>query len=102
MGAKGFQRFQRLLPLKCFDPVGLFQPMSTVYRGDILRSVGAHPARRDLLAEGVVISEMGKASSGRHTVMTFRLPSGARSALEQLASAALDVDFIGLAEAGSQ
>ena len=40
--------------------------------------------RRDLQAEGVVISEMGKASSGRHTVVTLRLPSGAKSALEQL------------------
>jgi hypothetical protein len=42
--------------------------------------------RRDLQAEGVVISEMGKASSGRHTVVTLRLPSGAKSALEQLAA----------------
>ena len=42
--------------------------------------------RRDLQAEGVVISEMGKASSGRHTVVTLRLPSGARPALEQLAA----------------
>jgi hypothetical protein len=40
--------------------------------------------RRDLQAEGVVISEMGKASSGRHTVVTLRLPSGAKSALGQL------------------
>jgi hypothetical protein len=40
--------------------------------------------RRDLQAEGVVISEMGKASSGRHTVVTLRLPSGAKSALEQV------------------
>ena len=40
--------------------------------------------RRDLQVEGVVISEMGKASSGRHTVVTLRLPSGAKSALEQL------------------
>jgi len=37
--------------------------------------------RRDLQAEGVVISEMGKASSGRDTVVTLRLPSGAKSAL---------------------
>jgi hypothetical protein len=29
---------------------------------------------------------MGKASSGRHTVVTLRLPSGAKSALEQLAA----------------
>jgi hypothetical protein len=42
--------------------------------------------RRDLQAEGVVIPEMGKASSGRHTVVTLRLPSGAKSALEQLAA----------------
>lgn len=42
--------------------------------------------RRDLQAEGVVISEMGKASSGRHTVVTLRLPSGAKSALELLAA----------------
>jgi hypothetical protein len=40
--------------------------------------------RRDLQTEGVVISEMGKASSGQHTVMTLRLPSGAKSALEQV------------------
>jgi hypothetical protein len=42
--------------------------------------------RRDFQAEGVVISEMGKASSGRHTVVTLLLPSGAKSALEQLAA----------------
>jgi len=40
--------------------------------------------RRDLQAEGVVISVMGKASSRRHTVVTHRLPSGANSALEQM------------------
>jgi hypothetical protein len=40
--------------------------------------------RRDLQAEGVVISVMGKASSGRHTVVTLRLPPGAKSALEQV------------------
>ena len=40
--------------------------------------------RRDLQAEGVVISEMGKASSGRHTVVTLRLPPGAKSALEHV------------------
>jgi len=40
--------------------------------------------RRDLQAEGVVISVMGKASSGRHTVVTLRLPSGANSALERV------------------
>src|SRR5919106_1143901 len=42
--------------------------------------------RRDLQAEGVVFSEMGSGSSGRHTVVTVRLPSGAKSALEQLAA----------------
>jgi hypothetical protein len=42
--------------------------------------------RRDLQAEGVVFSEMGKASSGRHIVVTLRLPSGARSARELLAA----------------
>jgi hypothetical protein len=57
--------------------------------------------RRDLQAEGVVISEMGKASSGRHTVVTLRLPSGAKSALEQLA-ARLQVSISFVAEAGSQ
>jgi hypothetical protein len=95
------------LPLKCSDTVGLFQPMSTVRRGDIVRAMvveaservvdalggrgdgaateeSASRLRRDLQAEGVVISEMGKASSGRHTVVTLRLPSGAKSALEQL------------------
>ncbi len=40
--------------------------------------------RRDLQAEGVVISEMGKASSGRQTVVTLRLPPGAKSALEHV------------------
>jgi hypothetical protein len=51
--------------------------------------------RRDLLAEGVVISEMGKASSGRHTVVTRRLPSGAKSALEQLtARLQVSVSFV--------
>jgi hypothetical protein len=45
----------------------------------------SHP-RRDLQAEGVVISVMGKASSGRHAVMTLRLPSGAKSALEHVAA----------------
>jgi hypothetical protein len=58
--------------------------------------------RRDLQAEGVVISEMGKASSGRHTVVTLRLPSGAKSALEQLAARLQVSDFICLAEAGSR
>jgi hypothetical protein len=57
--------------------------------------------RRDLQAEGVVISEMGKASSGRHTVVTLRLPSGAKPALEQLA-ARLQVSNSCLAEAGSR
>ena len=57
--------------------------------------------RRDLQAEGVVISEMGKASSGRHTVVTLRLPSGAKSALEQLA-ARLQVSISFVAEAGSR
>jgi hypothetical protein len=57
--------------------------------------------RRDLQAEGVVISEMGKASSGRHTVMTLRLPSGAKSALEQPA-ARLQVSISFVAEAGSR
>jgi hypothetical protein len=57
--------------------------------------------RRDLQAEGVVISEMGKASSGRHTVVTLRLPSGANPALEQLA-ARLQVSNSCLAEAGSR
>ena len=57
--------------------------------------------RRDLQAEGVVFSEMGKASSGRHTVVTLRLPSGAKSALVAGARAA-GVDFICLAEAGSR
>jgi len=56
--------------------------------------------RRDLQAEGVVISEMGKASSGRDTVVTLRLPSGAKSALAPVRCAAADVDFICLAEAG--
>ena len=56
--------------------------------------------RRDLQAEGVVISEMGKASSRRHTVVTLRLPSGAMSALEAVSCAAAGVDFICLAEAG--
>ena len=81
--------------------------MSAVRRGDIVRAVvvevservvdalegrgdgtategSASRLRRDLQAEGVVISVMGKASSGRHTVKTLRLPSGAKSALEQL------------------
>ena len=88
--------------------------MSTVRRGDIVRGVLdalegrgdaaategnagleagvssdrmpelASRLRRDLQAEGVVISVMGKASSGRHTVVTLRLPSGAMSALEQV------------------
>lgn len=57
--------------------------------------------RRDLQAEGVVISEMGKASSGRHTVVTLRLPSGAKSALEQARCAASGIGIICLAEAGS-
>ena len=57
--------------------------------------------RRDLQAEGVVISEMGKASSGRHTVVTLRLPSGAKSALEQLA-ARIQVSISFVAEAGSR
>jgi hypothetical protein len=57
--------------------------------------------RRDLQAEGVVISEMGKASSGRQTVVTLRLPSGAKSALEQLA-ARLQVSISFVAEAGSR
>jgi hypothetical protein len=57
--------------------------------------------RRDLQAEGVVISEMGKASSGRHTVVTLRLPSGAKSALEQLvARRQVSISFV--AEAGSR
>lgn len=127
--------------MKCSATVGLFQPMSTVRRGDIVRALServnarvggrgvsreavadavegavdvlegrgdlapadenaelvavfssdrvpdlASRLRRDLQAEGVVISEMGKASSGRHTVVTLRLPSGAKSALEQLAA----------------
>jgi hypothetical protein len=56
--------------------------------------------RRDLQAEGVVISEMGKASSGRDTVVTLRLPSGAKSALDPVRCAAAGVDFMCLAEAG--
>ena len=56
--------------------------------------------RRDLQAEGVVISEMGKASSGRHNVMTLRLPSGAKSALVPVPCAAARVDFTCHAEAG--
>ena len=56
--------------------------------------------RRDLQAEGVVISEMGKASSRRHSVVTLRLPSGAKTALEPVSCAAAGVDFICLAEAG--
>jgi hypothetical protein len=57
--------------------------------------------RRDLQAEGVVISEMGKASSGRRTVVTLRLPSGAKSALEQ-SGARLQVSISFVAEAGSR
>jgi hypothetical protein len=57
--------------------------------------------RRDLQAEGVVISEMGKASSGRHTVVTLRLPSGAKSALEHIpARLRMSISFV--AEAGSR
>jgi hypothetical protein len=57
--------------------------------------------RRDLQAEGVVISEMGKASSGRQTVVTLRLPSGAKSALEHIdARLRMSISFV--AEAGSR
>jgi hypothetical protein len=56
-----------------------------VLSSDRMPDLASH-LRRDLQAEGVVISEMGKASSGRHTVVTLRLPSGAKSALEQVAA----------------
>lgn len=71
-----------------------------VLSSDRMPDLASRP-RRDLQAEGVVISEMGKASSGRHTVVTLRLPSGATSAREQLA-ARLQVSISCLAEAGSR
>lgn len=70
-----------------------------VRTSDRMLDLASRP-RRDLQAEGVVISEMGKASSGRYTVMALRLPSGAKSALERVGCAAAGVDFICLAEAG--
>jgi hypothetical protein len=127
-------------PLKCSDPVGLFQPMSTVRRGDTVREAGpegvewvvdalegrgevgaternagllalvsshrmsnlASRQRRDLQAEGVVISEMGTASSGRVYRRDASAPTRSEVRARAGGCAAAGVDFICLAEAGSR
>ncbi len=42
--------------------------------------------RRDLERDGVVIEEMGWGTAGQHTVVTLRVASDARTALERVAT----------------
>jgi len=58
--------------------------------------------RRDLQAEGVVISEMGKASSGRPYRRDASAPSRSEVRARAFGCAAAGVDFMCLAEAGSR
>ncbi len=58
--------------------------------------------RRDLQAEGVVISEMGKASSGRAYRRDASAPFRSEVRARAVGCAAAAVDFICLAEAGSR
>ena len=58
--------------------------------------------RRDLQVEGVVISEMGKASSGRAYRRDASAPSRSEVRARAVQCAAAGVDFICLAEAGSR
>ncbi|MGI8499184.1 MAG: hypothetical protein ACR2OG_16560 [Gemmatimonadaceae bacterium] len=58
--------------------------------------------RRDLGRDGIVIEEMGLGTAGQHTVVTLRVSSDARTALERVAERArCSLTFFDLADGGA-